>query len=867
MQVYDLILLGFVTLVAAAVRWAFVRQFRHGRVDHHYWIQAAEFFRQKPRLPVELDGRFLLEDRKQSYPPFFYFFLSCFPKRFLRESATALAQAADFLTGALVIFSAWLMGSDGIALAVAALFIGLAPVMVSYNTQVNPRAWGNFFIVVKLLSEAGAVGGGHWTLWVVAAISTALVIVSHKMTTQLMFFLWIPWAFSLNSFCAAAMLPIGLFISTCVTGFRFSVFQWRAHFDIVSFWNRYWPLLGAHAVRASPIYGSADERAGVFHRAGWGGVKQHCVTVGGYAPALLPLPLLAVFDPLPPQWLMVWTGGTALFAMMTLLVPSLKCLGGGHYYIFNAIAPSALWWALAINDGAAVELLLCFSALLGTVVALVVGYRRRMLQRSSEDADLEEAIGHLKKLSSARMAIFPVSAAERVAANTSHSVLWGGHGFGFQRLEPIFPVISRPLGNTFARHRIELMLLSRTYWPGGLERLREDGVVSNSQDFGSWTLAFITTALAPISVLVVVRSLHVGGTERHLLSVIPRLRDRGIKIELAVLHPGGALEADFRKSGVPINPLRGESVVRKMQELRSIYLALRPDVIHYFLPEAYLVGGVAALGVDGPVLAMSRRSLNQYQRKHPIAARIERWLHQRMAAVVGNSAAVLADLRAEGVPPGRLRQIPNGVLIPPVVDRIASREKIGVARDALVIVIVANLIPYKGHEDLLDALHRISDDLRPGWRLLCAGRDDGIHSALQAAAISRGIAENVRWLGLRDDVADIIAAADIVVSASHEEGSPNAVLEAMAAGRAVVATAVGGTTELLRDGATGVLVPPRDTSFLASAILTLAASPEIREAMGRAARAHVKERYDIDCCISAYVDLYASLANQARRDP
>jgi glycosyltransferase involved in cell wall biosynthesis len=293
----------------------------------------------------------------------------------------------------------------------------------------------------------------------------------------------------------------------------------------------------------------------------------------------------------------------------------------------------------------------------------------------------------------------------------------------------------------------------------------------------------------------------------------------------------------------------------------------RPDIIHFVLPEAYLLGGLAALELDGPALVMSRRSLNLYQRRHRIAARVERFLHRRMAALVGNSQAVLADLRAEGAASDQLHLIPNGLVAAPAGDRGSARARLGVAESPLVLIMVANLIPYKGHADLLAALAGVRHLLPTGWRLLCAGRDDGIGADLRAQTLQLGLANNVLWLGQRNDVPDLLAAADLAISASHEEGSPNAVIEAMAAGLPVVATAAGGAAELVQPDRTGLLAPPRDPVALGAAIMALAADPARRAAMGAAGRAHVAAHHSLDACVRAYAALYHRLAAQVRAEP
>jgi glycosyltransferase involved in cell wall biosynthesis len=363
--------------------------------------------------------------------------------------------------------------------------------------------------------------------------------------------------------------------------------------------------------------------------------------------------------------------------------------------------------------------------------------------------------------------------------------------------------------------------------------------------------------------LVVVTGLGVGGTERHLLAVLPRLRAHGFAPHVACLRSGGGLAPDFVAAGIEVAELSGgggpAGVAHALPRLRAWLSRQRPAIAHFFLPEAYLLGGLATLGLGGLVRVMSRRSLNRYQRNHPLAARVEAWLHGRMDAVLANSEAVAAELRAEGAPAERLHVIANGLIFRPGGDRAATRATLGLAPDALVIVVVANLIAYKGHADLLDALAMARPRLPRPWMLLCAGRDDGIGADLAARAAAAGLGDHVRFLGQRGDVPALLAASDIAVSASHEEGSSNAVLEAMAAGLAVIATDVGGSAEAIQPGTGGLLVPPRDPGALGAALLSLAGDPDLRARLGDAARIRATRDFSLDACVERYAALYRGL--------
>ena len=375
-------------------------------------------------------------------------------------------------------------------------------------------------------------------------------------------------------------------------------------------------------------------------------------------------------------------------------------------------------------------------------------------------------------------------------------------------------------------------------------------------------------------ILYVIGSMELGGAEQHLLSVCAGLKMRGYEPVVYTIVNGGPLAPAFEKAGIPVLGTRLPTwLARLITHPRAkawvgVFLSaavlwfhmwrLRPAAIHFFLPMAYLMGGLVSLFGPPARRIMSRRSLNLYQANHLRFARLEVRLHRRMDLICGNSQAVIADLRAEGVPEDRLRLIYNGVDFSRFRNprpRAEIRQHIGTPPDALVFVIVANLIPYKGHADLMEAFGLIRDHLPEGWECWCIGRDDGIMSGLQEQARTLGIYGHIRFLGSRHDVPDLLSAADVGVLCSHQEGFSNAVLEGMAAALPMVVTNVGGNAEAVVDQVTGQVVAARSPTELADACLKVSRDPE-RHAMGSRGQARAQTLFSLDACIAGYEELY-----------
>jgi glycosyltransferase involved in cell wall biosynthesis len=260
---------------------------------------------------------------------------------------------------------------------------------------------------------------------------------------------------------------------------------------------------------------------------------------------------------------------------------------------------------------------------------------------------------------------------------------------------------------------------------------------------------------------------------------------------------------------------------------------------------------------------MSRRSLNRYQAGHPFLGKCELRLHRDMTAILGNSHHVVRELiDEEGCPPERVALIYNGIDVsafeaerphPPTAPNESKSER------PFVLITVANLIPYKGHNDLLAALGEVANALPPKWSLLCVGRDNGIGASLREQAQALGIEDNIKLLGARSDIVSLLAAADLGVLSSHEEGFANSILEGMAASLPMIVTDVGGNAEAVVNGVTGLVVPPRNASALGGAILKLALDAQLRRTMGRAGHERVEKYFGIDSCVTNYARLYAGL--------
>ena len=224
-------------------------------------------------------------------------------------------------------------------------------------------------------------------------------------------------------------------------------------------------------------------------------------------------------------------------------------------------------------------------------------------------------------------------------------------------------------------------------------------------------------------------------------------------------------------------------------------------------------------------------------------------------------------IEVEKIPSHKLRFIPSGISTPAAPSGADVRSELGIAADAPLVGVVAGLRAPKA----LDIFIRAVDELRrkhAGLRALIVGNPDASGEDKRLLDLMRELSldDTLIFTGLRRDVADILAAMDVAVLSSDHEGSPLSVMEYMEAARPVVATNVGGIPDLVVDGVTGILVPPRDPTALAAAISGLLDDPDLRRRLGEAGRARRRSEFDISNTVRRVEDLYEELYALKRPD-
>ena len=372
--------------------------------------------------------------------------------------------------------------------------------------------------------------------------------------------------------------------------------------------------------------------------------------------------------------------------------------------------------------------------------------------------------------------------------------------------------------------------------------------------------------------LVLISGLATGGAERVTVSFVRRLVRKGTQVAVCTVtaRHDGALAVELSEAEVKRHDLRARRLADPLALLRLVRLLRREAIglVHAHGQDASILGAAAQLVTQVPLVVtrhvLDEPSANWRQR---LRGRLALAAARRAVAVVAVSAAA-ADRLAEAarLPRGSIRVIPNGVDLErfgaarAAANRAALRRSLGIRANEPLVLVPAVLRDGKGHDVLIRALPALKARV-PSLRVAFAG---GGERAAALRAQAQPYADTLLFLGPRDDMPELLAACELVVLPSLAEALPTALIEAAAAGRAVVATKVGGAVEVVEDEHTGLLVPPADAEALAVAVATLLCDPERARALGAAARRRAEQRFDLDLQVQRTLELWTEAAGARR---
>jgi glycosyltransferase involved in cell wall biosynthesis len=369
-------------------------------------------------------------------------------------------------------------------------------------------------------------------------------------------------------------------------------------------------------------------------------------------------------------------------------------------------------------------------------------------------------------------------------------------------------------------------------------------------------------AFFPIRICFLIDDLALAGTETQLLALIHELDRSRFRPYLCLLRGGNAQSRGLEPSNCPVmrlgvGALARPSAIRAAFRFAQFLRREHIDVLQVYFPDSTFFGIPVAWLAGVPCRIRTRNNLGHSLTR--LQSCLGRLLNELTTSTITNCAAAKsALLDQEGTVAERVFVLENGVdlerfvAVPPLLLRAAAESK--------TIGAVANLRPVKGLDLLIDAATRLAGPI-PNLRFRVAGGGSD-RPVLEHAIRRRGLAGKFELVGPVHDIPAFLGEIDVAVLCSRAEGMPNCLLEYMAAGRPIVATAVGAVSDLITNGVHGLVVPPGDPAALASGIKQLIKDPELAHRMADAARWRVREQYSRQAMIRRFESFYEQLGRR-----
>jgi glycosyltransferase involved in cell wall biosynthesis len=368
-----------------------------------------------------------------------------------------------------------------------------------------------------------------------------------------------------------------------------------------------------------------------------------------------------------------------------------------------------------------------------------------------------------------------------------------------------------------------------------------------------------------IRICWVIPTLDEGGAEKQLSLLAQGIDRERFEPTVVVLTRTGPRRAEIDRAGVTVVDIHKRSKFDPLAwwRLRGELRRLAPHLVHCWLFAANSYGRTAAIHERVPVILGGERCVDPW--KGTRHAWLDRWLASKTAGIVTNSQGVVDFYRGRGIPGEKFFVIPNGLAAAeaPSLTRSEAAQRLGVDPQRFLIGSVGRLWPQKGHKDMIWAGEMLRM-LHENTTLFFLGEGPE-RQRLEHYRDQVRAAKEVKFLGHRSDVAQLLPHFDLYWTASLYEGQSNAILEAMQAGVPVVASDIAGNRDLIENDRTGMLFPPGDVGALMKISHQLMESPEWRHRLATAAREKAHRHFSVSAMIAAHEALYERLVDRARR--
>jgi glycosyltransferase involved in cell wall biosynthesis len=374
-----------------------------------------------------------------------------------------------------------------------------------------------------------------------------------------------------------------------------------------------------------------------------------------------------------------------------------------------------------------------------------------------------------------------------------------------------------------------------------------------------------------ITVMFMINDLVSGGAEQQLFELVKGIDKARFETLVVPLYSGKYMESEFKKiPGARIVSLRRKGkfdfiyLFRVLRFLRR----MKVDVVQPFLTPATFFGLLPAILCRTPVKIVTERSAElKGHFNYQLYLKVEDFLSRSADWIVSNSKAGQESVQKRGIPRDRTKVIYNGINLERLKadqDNIKQlKRQLNISETTKVVGIMGSLSPVKDHATFLKAAVIINRDT-PDTRFAILG-DGPLRHDLENLSQELGIASKTIFLGHQRDVVNYLSLFDVAVLTSKTEGCSNSLLEAMALGKPVVATDVGGNRELVRQGYNGILVPFGDAEAVAKATLSLVHDPKVSREMGQRAKEMVVNQFSLKNMVQQYQSLYSETLKRKGR--
>lgn len=383
-------------------------------------------------------------------------------------------------------------------------------------------------------------------------------------------------------------------------------------------------------------------------------------------------------------------------------------------------------------------------------------------------------------------------------------------------------------------------------------------------------------------ILIVIDSLNRGGTERHLSLILPALQRKKNQI-IVCLISGGIEYNEFKKNKLikviePPVVFKSTNIFIKLLKLLfftfnylKIELLWKPNIVNYYLPQSLIIGGFLSFFCRKTIRISSRRGLNDYKSQGGLVDWVERFLRRNIDYYFVNCEALKRELIGEGIDKEKIFLIYNGINILKQNNfhKIQIRKKIrknhNIQPNDILIIKVANLIPYKGHQVLLEALTRIDLDVQKRIVVLFIGKKNKNILKFQKFLKTKKSKIKLKVLGKKINIYNYLYSSDIFsLTPIANEGFSNALLEAGMCKLPSVVSNIGGNPEIIKNNENGFVCDHKDLNSIKAAIVKLISNKKLRIKMGENSYNKIKLNFSLDIIVDKYQDTFETLLSSKK---